>query len=144
MARFAYSREDDRLIDEESTGLCYSPSSRSWRLNGSALDLTPYERDLLQFFMNHRGSVVSASRIVETVWGEDCSFSNLHSTVERLRAKIGSGHIVRILLEIYNATEMQTGYGMPKSDGSIEVQAFPSIIMIELPAALTTDGTRHV
>ena len=57
--------------------------------NGRCLRLTPIEGRLLQLLLAHAGQVLSAGTIVERIWGDDDTSSNLIKThIHHLRQKL--------------------------------------------------------
>lgn len=57
---------------------------------GHAIHMTPKEFEMLRFFMNHPGEVVSHTKLFRSVWGSDCEqdFVYLRIYVSQLRKKI--------------------------------------------------------
>lgn len=76
--------------------LCY--------IDGSVIDLTRTEFDLLQFFLTHRGRVYSRAEIINSVWaGNVVSDRTIDANVTRLRKKLGSDY--------GRCIETRTGFG---------------------------------
>lgn len=76
--------------------LCY--------IDGSVIDLTRTEFDLLQFFLTHRGRVYSRAEIINSVWaGNVVSDRTIDANVTRLRKKLG--------LDYGRCIETRTGFG---------------------------------
>jgi two-component system OmpR family response regulator len=67
--------------------------SRRVLKRGEAIDLTPRELSLLEYFMLHPGVVLSRDRIAEHVWDEayEARSNTIDVIVARLRRKIESG-----------------------------------------------------
>jgi len=65
------------------------------RVNGDEVALTPTELRLLGELIDHRGMALSRDQLLERVWGYtwsgDTRLVDVH--IQRLRAKIGAGHI---------------------------------------------------
>ena len=59
-------------------------------LNGSELDLTPLEFDILWHLCSHQGEVVTSENLFETVWKEKYYESNntVMAHIARLRSKM--------------------------------------------------------
>jgi DNA-binding response OmpR family regulator len=66
------------------------PLTRQASVNGSALDLTPREFDLLYFFIKHPDKVFSRLDLLNQVWGyqHDGYEHTVNTHINRLRAKI--------------------------------------------------------
>lgn len=75
----------------ELGGLRIDVSGREAWLNAEPLALTPKEFDLLLYFANHTGIVLSRDRLLENVWGYDYDgdVRTVDSYVRRLRHKLG-------------------------------------------------------
>ena len=71
-------------------GLVIERRSHKASLNGSELDLTPLEFDILWHLCSHQGEAVSSEDLFETVWGEKYYDSNntVMAHVARLRSKM--------------------------------------------------------
>jgi DNA-binding response OmpR family regulator len=74
----------------ELNGVRVDPLTRQAHLNGSALDLTPREFDLLYFFIKHPEKVFSRLDLLNQVWGyqHDGYEHTVNTHINRLRAKI--------------------------------------------------------
>lgn len=74
-------------------------------LNGTALDLTYTEFQLLQYLMQHPGRVLSREKLVSEVWGYDYygGTRTVDVHVRRLRAKLGQ-------FDYYIGTVRNVGY----------------------------------
>ena len=78
----------------EIAGLKIDPSAREATFQGNALSLTPREFELLAFFAQHPGRVLTREELLRKVWG----YNYLGETrtvdvhVRRLRIKIGEQH----------------------------------------------------
>jgi DNA-binding response OmpR family regulator len=74
----------------ECHGLTLDPLARSASLNGTPLDLTPREFDLLYFFARQPGKVFSRLNLLNEVWGysHDGYEHTVNTHINRLRTKI--------------------------------------------------------
>ncbi len=65
---------------------------RSVVRGGAALDLTPREFDLLEYFLRHQGRVVSRDMLARDIWKEPARFTPLDNVIDvhvaRLRRKV--------------------------------------------------------
>ena len=91
--RIEVDRQADRAIGEsilEAGALKLNRSSRTATKDGSALDLTAKEFDLLSAFMQNPGHAFSRQDLLERVWGYDYpGYSHtVNSHINRLRRKI--------------------------------------------------------
>ncbi len=68
MARLEEHGDQERLV---SGNLVINLTRREVTLNGQVLTLKPKEYDLLLFFVEHRGQMLSREFILERVWGWD-------------------------------------------------------------------------
>lgn len=70
--------------------LCIDVPSRSVRVAGEAVQLTPKEFDILSFLARNRGIVFSKEEIYRAVWGDEYLLddSNIMAFVRKLRKKI--------------------------------------------------------
>lgn len=75
--------------------------------NGSALDLTKKEFDLLLYFVTNKGRVISKNAIAEYLWGDEMDMANnydfIYTHIKNLRKK---------LLEKGSADYVKSVYGM--------------------------------
>jgi DNA-binding response OmpR family regulator len=74
----------------ELQGLRLDPIARLVSLDGSPVELTPREFDLLHFFLRHPGKVFSRLDLLNQVWGyqHDGYEHTVNTHINRLRAKI--------------------------------------------------------
>jgi DNA-binding response OmpR family regulator len=74
----------------ELNGVRVDPLTRQAHLNGTALDLTPREFDLLYFFIKHPEKAFSRMDLLNQVWGyqHDGYEHTVNTHINRLRAKI--------------------------------------------------------
>jgi len=86
----AAPKSADGLLEFE--GLTIDPDGRTVKTNGSAVELTAKEFDLLHFLARSRGKVFTRAELLDKVW--DYEFAGDDSTVtvhiRRLRSKIES------------------------------------------------------
>ncbi|MEI2385061.1 response regulator transcription factor [Breoghania sp. JC706] len=75
--------------------LVLDPKHKQITLNGRALHLPPQEYRLLSYFMLHQDRVVTASELIEHLYGPDadCDENTIAVMIGRLRRKIGPDHI---------------------------------------------------
>jgi len=72
-------------------GIEVNENSHTVTLDGVYVDLTPKEFELLVYFMNNRGLVLSRDQLLSKVWGYDY-FGDLRTVdthIKKLRAKLG-------------------------------------------------------
>jgi DNA-binding response OmpR family regulator len=71
-------------------GLSIAPLTREVEVDGSAVELTPREFDLLYFLARHAGQVFSRAELLNRVWGyEHSGYEHTVNThINRVRAKI--------------------------------------------------------
>lgn len=71
-------------------GLAIDPVARDVRLDGTRLDLTPREFDLLYFFARQPGKVFSRMDLLNAVWGyqHEGYEHTVNTHINRLRAKV--------------------------------------------------------
>lgn len=86
MARHA--RLESGSVEHE--GLSVDPIAREVRLDGTPVDLTPREFDLLHFFVRHPGKVYSRLDLLNQVWGyrHDGYEHTVNTHINRLRLKV--------------------------------------------------------
>ena len=82
--------DEQEVIERE--GLAIDVSRRTVSIDGSVVDLTAREFDLLLFFARHPGRVFSRVQLLDQVWGynHDGYEHTVNSHINRLRAKIES------------------------------------------------------
>lgn len=72
-------------------GIEVNEHSHTVALDGAYIELTPKEFELLVYFMNNRGLVLSRDQLLSKVWGYDY-FGDLRTVdthIKKLRAKLG-------------------------------------------------------
>lgn len=89
--RATHYRDDGQDPVLRLGGVSYDRSSLQVHINGSEIELSKKERDLLALFMSNTGRVLSRERILNTVWGlnEDPLTNVVDVYVGRIRRKIG-------------------------------------------------------
>ena len=72
---------------------------------GVALNLLPLEYNLLEFFMRHSGTLLSAETILDRVWGadSDATVETLRTYVKTLRKKIDLGDDDSLIKTVYGS-----------------------------------------
>ena len=81
----------EKEFSEETVGaLTIDYESRKIYLAGQSLRVTAKEFDLLEFFIRHRGMVLSRDKILDSVWGFDYvgGYRSVDTLVKKLRAKL--------------------------------------------------------
>lgn len=74
-----------------AAGIVINTSSHSVHVDGTEIELTPKEYDLLIFLMNNRGRVLSRDTLLSRVWGYDYfgDYRTVDTHIKKLRAKLG-------------------------------------------------------
>jgi DNA-binding response OmpR family regulator len=86
--------EADRQRDQATIrygGLCLEPDAYLATLQGSPLELTRTEFELLHFLLRHPGRVFSRAYLLDAVWGEHyvAGDRSVDNAILRLRKKLG-------------------------------------------------------
>ena len=84
-------RTQDRKLSVETVGaLTIDYESRKIYLADHILPVTAKEFDLMEFFIRHRGMVLSRDKILDSVWGFDYvgGYRSVDTLVKKLRAKL--------------------------------------------------------
>ena len=84
-------RTGEKEFSEETVGaLTIDYECRKIYLAGQSLRVTAKEFDLLEFFIRHRGMVLSRDKILDSVWGFDYvgGYRSVDTLVKKLRAKL--------------------------------------------------------
>ncbi len=91
----------------EARDLIVDPIGGKVTKGGVALNLLPLEYALLEFFMRHSGTLLSADTILNRVWGadSDATVETLRTYVKTLRKKIDSSEQNSLIKTVYG-----TGY----------------------------------
>lgn len=73
--------------------LCHDPGSRETWLDGEPVDLSRREQALLQALLQHRGRVLSAEQLKDSVYGfnDEVESNALNVHIHYLRKKLGNG-----------------------------------------------------
>lgn len=93
--RLAIARRRSALEGTLEFGdLVLHPASYSVELAGHELDLTLTEFKLLNYLVQHAGQAFTRTRLMNEVWGYECTHRarTIDVHVQRLRAKLGPGH----------------------------------------------------
>ena len=98
--RLAVSRTSSEASDDEiaAGAVTIDEASYSARVNGTLLDLTYKEFELLKYLVQHPGRVFTRAQLLQEVWGYDY-FGGTRTVdvhIRRLRAKLGTEHEVLI------------------------------------------------
>ena len=100
----------------ETAGVRIDPVARTARVDGTPLDLTPREFDLLYFFARHPDQVYSRMDLLNQVWGHrhDGYEHTVNTHINRLRNKIERDPAEpRRILTVWGR-----GYKLASDDGS--------------------------
>lgn len=91
LVKRTYSLEKQNKKELSFDGLVIDEPSHEVTLDGRALNLSPKEYDLLIYFSENRGIVLSREKILDYIWGMDFSgdFRTVDSHIKRLREKLG-------------------------------------------------------
>ncbi|MCI6859029.1 MAG: response regulator transcription factor [Eubacterium sp.] len=75
---------------ETAGALSIDYEGRKIYLNHKALKVTAKEFDLLEYFMKHRGMILSRDKILDSVWGYDYigNYRSVDTLVKKIRAKL--------------------------------------------------------
>lgn len=75
---------------ETAGALTIDYESRKIYLAGEVLHVTAKEFDLMEYFIKHRGMVLSRDKILDSVWGYDYigGYRSVDTLVKKLRAKL--------------------------------------------------------
>lgn len=81
---------EKRLSVEKAGKLTIDYESRKIYLSGQALKVTAKEFDLMEYFIKHKGMVLSRDKILDSVWGYDYigGYRSVDTLVKKLRAKL--------------------------------------------------------
>ena len=84
-------RSDDRILSVERAGaLSVDYEGRKIYLNSQDLKVTTKEFDLLEYFIKHKGMVLTRDKLLDSVWGYDYigGYRSVDTLVKKLRAKL--------------------------------------------------------
>lgn len=72
-------------------GLSIDELSHKVSIDGTTLNLSPKEYDLLLYFVNNKGIVLTREKILDYIWGVDFygDYRTVDSHIKRLREKLG-------------------------------------------------------
>lgn len=72
-------------------GVSIDELSHKVTIDGATLNLSPKEYDLLLYFINNKGIVLTREKILDYIWGVDFygDFRTVDSHIKRLREKLG-------------------------------------------------------
>ncbi|MCG0276334.1 MAG: response regulator transcription factor [Thermosediminibacteraceae bacterium] len=88
LRRFGHKESGQAL---EFEGLVIEPESRSVKVDGKEVALTPKEFDLLYFLAKNKEKVFTREKLLEEVWGYDFfgSLRTVDTHIKQLREKLG-------------------------------------------------------
>lgn len=85
--------------------LLIEPSRRLVKVNGNVIEISPKEYDLLLYFIENKEQVLTRTRILDAVWGQDFEGYDraVDTYVKKLRASLGSAsyHIETVIKSGY-------------------------------------------
>ncbi|MBE7069111.1 MAG: response regulator transcription factor [Ruminococcaceae bacterium] len=94
--------KDGRICVDE---IAIEPSKRQVSVDGTVIEISPKEYDLLLYFIENKNQILTRSRILDAVWGEDFEGYDraVDTYVKKLRASLGSAshHIETIIKSGY-------------------------------------------
>ena len=106
IGRYKGRKEDDLL---EAEGLMVDPAGRIVKVDGEAVEMPPKVLDLLIFFMENRGRILTRDQILDHVWGDGSMIYDraVDTTVKRLRRLLGkrAGYVHTIIKVGYRFEE---------------------------------------
>jgi DNA-binding response OmpR family regulator len=96
--RRAGGQEDDESSPQVLGGITLIPEERTVRVDGTLVELTPKEFDLLHYLLLNRGLALTRERLLEQVWGYstygDPRTVDVH--IGQLRKKLGTwGRVIQ-------------------------------------------------
>lgn len=105
-ARALLKRYDGNMCGKDglltAEGIEVNDISHTVRVDDEYVDLTPKEYDLLAYFLNNKGKVLSRDLLLSKVWGYDY-FGDLRTVdthIKKLRAKLGArAHYIKTLIK---------------------------------------------
>ena len=79
----------------EHEGLTLDPAAHQVKLNGSAIDVSNKEFEILSFLMQNQGKVASRARLEETLyaWNTEVESNTVEVHIHHLRKKLGTSFI---------------------------------------------------
>ena len=85
--------------------LLIEPSRRLVKVNGNVIEISPKEYELLLYFIENKEQVLTRTRILDAVWGQDFEGYDraVDTYVKKLRASLGSAsyHIETVIKSGY-------------------------------------------
>ena len=102
---------EDASTEISASGVVIDEASYTARVNGTALNLTYKEFELLKYLAQHPGRVFTRDQLLHEVWGYDYygGTRTVDVHVRRLRAKLGTDH------ETLIGTVRNVGYRFTRS-----------------------------
>lgn len=81
---------EKKLSVETAGAITIDYESRKIYLEGKALKVTAKESDLMEYFIKHKGMILSRDKILDSVWGYDYigGYRSVDTLVKKLRAKL--------------------------------------------------------
>lgn len=81
---------EKKLSVETAGSITIDYESRKIYLEGKALKVTAKEFDLMEYFIKHKGMILSRDKILDSVWGYDYigGYRSVDTLVKKLRAKL--------------------------------------------------------
>lgn len=81
---------EKKLSVETAGAITIDYESRKIYLEGKALKVTAKEFDLMEYFIKHKGMILSRDKILDFVWGYDYigGYRSVDTLVKKLRAKL--------------------------------------------------------
>lgn len=81
---------EKRLSVETAGAITIDYESRKIYLKGKVLKVTAKEFDLMEYFIKHKGMILSRDKILDSVWGYDYigGYRSVDTLVKKLRAKL--------------------------------------------------------
>ena len=94
MSARVHSGSDPAASEIRASGVVIDEASYTARVNGTALNLTYKEFELLKYLAQHPGRVFTRDQLLHEVWGYDYygGTRTVDVHVRRLRAKLGADH----------------------------------------------------
>lgn len=96
-----YHKEDTHLSFHN---IAVNLQERTAKLNGTVVDVTPLEFDLLVLFIRRKNIALSRDTILETVWGFSCASEietrTVDNHVQRLRKKFNLGSQLKTVFKV--------------------------------------------
>lgn len=102
-------RETEKEDEIRFKNIVIVPGERLVKKDGSAVELTPKEYDLLMTLVDHRGKVFTRSELLEFVWGYDFfgDTRTVDTHIQRLRKKLDASDLIKTVFGIGYKFEKQ-------------------------------------